>query len=119
MHLEKSDRLLISGYTPGTIRVDNTDYERMILLINSSVTECAFDGSASDLTIELLQPLIAHKPDVMILGSGENHQFPPWQLPAELNAHGIALETMTTSAACRTYNVLVAELRDVCAVLLP
>jgi len=38
---------------------------------------------------------------------------------AELASRGTALETMTTSAACRTYNVLVAEFRDVCAALMP
>ena len=119
MHLEKSDRLLISGYTPGTIRIDHKDYDRMVLLINASVTECSFQGSATDLTIDLFQPLIEQKPDVLILGSGERHQFPPHRLAAELNTFGIALETMTTSAACRTYNVLVAEMREVAAALLP
>lgn len=119
MHLEKSDRLLISSYSPGAIRVDNRDFDRMILLINSSVTECSFEGSAADLTIDLLTPLIEQRPDVMIFGSGEHHQFPPRQLAIELGKHGIALETMTTGAACRTYNVLVAEMRDVCAALLP
>jgi uncharacterized protein len=40
-------------------------------------------------------------------------------LRTELRAAGIALEAMDTGAACRTYNVLVAEERRVAAALLP
>jgi uncharacterized protein len=40
-------------------------------------------------------------------------------LRASLKARGIALEAMETGAACRTYNVLLAEDRHVAAALLP
>jgi len=69
--------------------------------------------------MEVLQPLLKDKPEILIFGSGTNHHFPAPKLVAELASRGTALETMTTSAACRTYNVLVAEFRDVCAALMP
>ena len=119
MHLEKSNRQLISNYGPGSISVDGKSYEQMILIGETSVQVCDFKGPVSELTLEPLQPLIEQRPEILILGSGLNHVFPPAKIIAELASNGIALETMTTSAACRTYNVLVAEFRDVAAALLP
>ena len=119
MHLEKSNRQLISNYGPGNISVDGKSYDQMILVGQTSVEMCDFKGPVSEITLEALQPLIKQRPEILILGSGVNHVFPPAKLIAELAASGIALETMTTSAACRTYNVLVAEFRDVAAALLP
>lgn len=119
MHLEKSDQPLINDYGHRQIVVDGKAFHSAILVSKSGVRETGFEGTALDLTQELLQPLIQEKPEIIVFGSGEKHQFPPMKLIADLAGLGVALEVMSTSAACRTYNVLVSEFRDVAAALLP
>ncbi len=57
--------------------------------------------------------------DVVLLGTGEKQKFLPKDLKQELKKGSIHIETMDTGAACRTYNVLMAEGRRVAALLLP
>jgi uncharacterized protein len=62
--------------------------------------------------------LAALKPDVLLLGTGSTQQFPHPRLYRALTDAGIGLECMDTPAACRTYNILVAENRKVVAAIL-
>ena len=57
-------------------------------------------------------------PEVVLFGTGSNHSFPHPQLYRSLINAGIAIEFMSTPAACRTYNILVAEDRKVVAAVL-
>lgn len=60
----------------------------------------------------------ALKPELVLLGVGEFHQFLHPKIFAPLTQQGIALECMTTAAACRTYNILMSEGRNVLAMLM-
>ncbi|MEQ1525668.1 MAG: Mth938-like domain-containing protein [Gallionella sp.] len=62
--------------------------------------------------------LAALKPDVLLLGTGSKQRFPHSSLFRALTEAGIGLECMDTPAACRTYNILVAEDRKVIAAIL-
>jgi uncharacterized protein len=70
------------------------------------------------LDMEALAPALALGPDILILGTGDEIRFPHSALYAGLASRGIGLEVMDTSAACRTYNVLVADHRAVVAALI-
>lgn len=56
--------------------------------------------------------------EIILLGTGARQRFPNSQLAAPLAAARIGLEVMDLKAACRTYNILVAEGRKVAAALL-
>ena len=58
------------------------------------------------------------EPQLVILGTGEQQQFPKTELYATLLNQGVGVEVMSTPAACRTYNILVSEGRNVAAALL-
>lgn len=58
------------------------------------------------------------QPEFVLFGSGARLRFPPPALTASLLNQGIGVEVMDTGAACRTYNVLIAEGRNVAAALL-
>jgi uncharacterized protein len=62
--------------------------------------------------------LLVHKPVLVIFGSGARLRFPKPALLRGLIEHRVGFETMDTAAACRTYNVLVSEGREVVAALL-
>lgn len=64
------------------------------------------------------EALAALQPELVLFGSGERLRFPPPRLTTALVQHGIGLEVMDTGAACRTYNILMAEGRNVAAALL-
>jgi uncharacterized protein len=76
--------------------------------------------SVVELTPEHFVPLFAQKPDVVVLSTGTRQIFPRAFLRAEFASRKIGLEVMEIGAACRTYNVLVGEERQVlAAILLP
>jgi uncharacterized protein len=56
--------------------------------------------------------------DIVLLGTGRRQRFPHPRLTAALGAKRIGLEVMDVKAACRTYNILVAEERKVALALL-
>jgi len=56
--------------------------------------------------------------EIVLLGTGSRQRFPHPRLTAALAQAGIGLEVMDVQAACRTYNILVAEERKVAAALL-
>ena len=57
--------------------------------------------------------------EIILVGTGDTLRFPPAAWTAGYLACGIGVEIMDTAAACRTYNVLMAEGRRVAAGLLP
>ena len=70
-------------------------------------------------TIEGLAPVVAEGGiELVLLGLGRRGAPVAPTLRAALKAHGIGVEAMDTGAACRTYNVLLAEDRRVAAALL-
>ena len=65
-----------------------------------------------------LEPALALKPEILLLGSGTRTRFPAPALLHEIQSRGIGFEVMDTAAACRCYSVLMAENRRVVAALL-
>ena len=79
------------------------------------------DWSATDffgLTEANFTQILELKPEVILLGTGEKHQFLHPKIFQKLTENGIPLECMTTAAACRTYNILMSEGRNVAAMLI-
>ena len=71
-----------------------------------------------DLSDRQLNPIFELEPDVVLLGTGAQQRFPDAGIMSALGRGGIALEVMRTDAACRTYNILMSEGRNVAAALL-
>ena len=63
--------------------------------------------------------LLKHAPELVIIGTGAQGQFPPRELSFAFARRGVGLEFMDTAAAARTFNVLVGEGRRIAAVLYP
>jgi uncharacterized protein len=70
------------------------------------------------LSIADFDALLALSPEVVLLGTGSRQRIPPPSLYSEFAARGIGLEVMDNRAACRTYNVLLGEARDVAVALM-
>lgn len=74
--------------------------------------------SIDELSIVELEPVLAENPELIVLGTGSRQLLPPPELTFALARRGIGLEMMDTPAACRTFNILIAEGRRPAAVLL-
>jgi len=75
-------------------------------------------ASISELQAEHLDAIIELQPELVLLGTGTRLTFPPPQILASLHRQRIGVEIMGTAAACRTYNILMAEGRFVVAGLM-
>jgi uncharacterized protein len=112
-------RQIIERYAASGFRVSGMIYHGPVLVFPDSTVP--WDAvSASDVTLNTLAPVIEHGGvQILLLGLGRSASAVPAALRTALRAAGIALEAMDTGAACRTYNVLVAEDRRVAAALIP
>ena len=70
------------------------------------------------LTLQDFEDLLTLEPEVVLLGTGSRQHIPPPALYAAFASRGIGLEVMDNRAACRTYNVLLGEFRDVAVALM-
>lgn len=71
------------------------------------------------LEAEHLLICLDYHPEVVLLGCGATMRFPGQEVMAPLHRQGIGVELMNTAAACRTFNILAAEGRNVVALILP
>jgi uncharacterized protein len=109
---------IVRSYQPGRLELADQVITAPVLMSPAAlITDWTFDAIAR-LDEKALHGALAWEPDVLILGTGEHQQFPPSALLAALARRGIGLEVMTTAAACRTYNVLTVDGRDVAAALI-
>ena len=108
---------VFTGYGAGYVVINGTRHEAHLLVTAERVVPWkveGFDGLGSAQAGEL----IALEPEIVILGTGAAHRFPHPDLARTLAAAGIGLEVMDSNAACRTYNILLAEGRGVLAAIL-
>jgi uncharacterized protein len=70
---------------------------------------------ASTLKVEQLEPILAMRPELVVLGTGVRQVFPPQAILAAFLTRGLGIEVMTNAAAARTYSVLAGEGRRVVA----
>ncbi len=108
----------IKAYGPGWVQVDDAR------LVNSVVITSLggrFDWHCTrfeNLSCAHFEQLADLQTELVIFGSGNRLRFPPAALTRSLIERQIGLETMDTAAACRTYNILAAEGRQVAVALL-
>ena len=113
-----SGRQVIESYGVRGFRVTGIAYEYSILVFPDATLDWPVAGIEA-VTIETLQPVVERGgTEILLLGCGARMMPVPPALRQALKAVSISLEAMDTGAACRTYNVLLAEDRRVAAALL-
>ena len=119
LHLAgKTGDNVFTGYGVGYVAVNQTRYDRSLVVTPDRIIEGRLPADVSALTRDHFEFLAETKPEIVLLGTGETLRFPAPDLARTLPLAGIGLESMTTSAACRTYNILTAEGRKVLAAVL-
>ena len=113
-----TSRHRITAYSASTITVNDSIY-RQSLIVTASTMHCPWPvSSLQQLNPETLAPILESKPAVVLLGTGTRQLFPEPQIFALFGQQGIGLEVMDNGALCRTFNILVAEDREVTAAII-
>lgn len=138
--LETGLNILIHGYEVGKVSltgmdaqhpdiksglIDEWDGDNHLGIIRKSIT-IRTDGtmnnwnpqSISDFKTEHFSNFTEEQPEIILLGTGKKLIFPPQDCLSLLQQNNIGYEVMDTAAACRTFNVLAAEGRDVILAIL-
>jgi uncharacterized protein len=111
---------LIRRYGADFIVIGEEEIRRSCLVSAATLTREWPPRSVEQLTVTNLAAIFDLAPEVVVLSTGARQKFPPAALRAEFATRRIGLEVMEVGAACRTYNVLVSEERQVVgAILLP
>lgn len=110
---------LIRSYGGGEIKINDTTFQQPVIVSSSAVAAGPAVATADELAAVHAGAVLAHEPEVVLLGTGTRQRFPAPEFGAAFLRVGVGFEVMDTGAACRTFNVLVAEQRRVVALLIP
>ncbi|MGL6295369.1 MAG: Mth938-like domain-containing protein [Plesiomonas sp.] len=105
-----------SGYGDDFVRVNTEQYQGNVLVTGTEVHAWRPESFA-DLSEEDFKAVLAHQPEVVLLGTGKTIRFPHPKLYQALAAAHIGLDVMDTGAVCRTFNILTSENRKVVALI--
>ena len=119
LHLTSAEnKHLITSYGANYIEINKQRHACNLIVMADSLI---LDWQATDFA-SLTETHFLHiaelQAEVVLLGTGEKHQFLHPKIYKILTEKNIPLECMTTAAACRTYNILMSEGRNVAAMLI-
>jgi uncharacterized protein len=112
-------RQIIGGYGGGGFRVAGIAHRGSVLVFPERTLPwpvSTVEALGADDFAEIRAA--ADRIDVLLLGTGAKPATLDAALRADLRAVGIVVEIMDTGAACRTFNVLLTEARQVAAALI-
>ena len=119
LHLANpGDIKLFTGYADDHVMVNKERFDGSLVVLAEEVrTDWPVLGF-DELSEAHFDYFLALKPEVLLLGTGTKQRFAHPRLYRALTNAGIGVECMDTPAACRTYNILVAEDRRVIAAIM-
>jgi len=108
----------VTARAPGEVHVAGRPYRASLVVSPARVIEDWPVRDAALLAEEALETVLGLSPEIILLGTGERQIFPQPRIYAVIASRGIGFEVMDNGAACRTYNVLLAEGRNVALALI-
>ncbi|MES0371742.1 MAG: Mth938-like domain-containing protein [Mariprofundaceae bacterium] len=110
--------LLFRGYEDDCFLIGNDRYTHGLRFHHGELITPWGPDRIRDLTVEDLAWLLEKPPEVLVIGTGRTTAFPDHSVMEMLSNAHIGFECMDSRAAARTYNILMAEGRDVSAAML-
>ena len=106
-----------TAYGEGYVMVNDQRHEANLIVLPGQVLPWnvqSFDALKEEDFLVLLELNL----EILLLGTGARQRFPHPRLTRALAAKRVGVEAMDLQAACRTYNILMAEERRVAAAIL-
>lgn len=112
-------RQLIQGYREGGFTIAGVRHEGSVLVLPDRTVAWPV-AALNEVTLESLAPVLDAEPavEILVLGAGARFAMVGPAFRSELKDAGVSVESMDTRAACRTFNVLLAEDRRAAAALI-
>jgi len=108
----------ITGYGDGYVEINQTPYAHAVLLSSDGAISAWPAQSFNSLEASHFAQMVELKPELILIGTGSKQRFPKPELLKSLILANIGFEIMNSQAACRTYNILVGEGRQVLLALI-
>jgi uncharacterized protein len=115
INLEAAEEHAIQTYTDHQIQINSIIYERSLIVSRKEIITDIAITNIQELDEQYLDLLLQCKPELIIIGHNNLGSLPPMKIISQLSQKRIGMECMSIGAACRTYNILLSELRGVVA----
>ena len=115
INLEATEKHAIQAYAPHQIQINSIIYETSFIVAKEEIITDVSIKDIQDINTDYLNLLMQLKPEIILIGHEHSGVFPPLAIISALSQQGIGIECMSIGAACRTYNILLAEQRMVVA----
>ena len=120
LHQDSTDALnTVTAYDQGYIEINAKRHLGGVFFMPEGLVSPWDVSIVEELDAERVAELLGWQADIILLGTGARQRFPSPAHLAPIIQAGIGHEIMSTPAACRTYNILMAEGRQVMAAVLP
>jgi uncharacterized protein len=105
--------LLVRSYDRSSVQIGSERLTRSFLVTRDHLQRSWAAHDHAALTGQAIQAILALAPKIVLLGVVASSPLAPGALRRQFTDRGIALEALELGAACRTYNVLAQENREV------
>ena len=109
--------VFIKNYENGSFYIDEKIYKHNIVIINNNILEWVL-SDPDYLQVDDFEKIIIEKPEIIIIGTGKDSILPTVEVIRQIQIHDIGIEFMKTESACKTFNLLISEERNVAGAFL-
>ena len=109
---------VITAYDETSVSINGKPFQQSLIVTPSKLEENWTISAITQLEQQHIEQILALNPELIIIGTGDKLIFPAVEIYSSIIQHGIGIDFMDTGAACRTYNILMSEDRDVVAGLI-
>ena len=103
----------ITSYGPGWIKIAQRKINNPCVVTRATLTTDSLPSNIMNLGMQNIEPIVSMSPEVVIIGTGKKQLFLDQKISSILTNQRIGVEYMDTAAACRSFNILLAEERSV------
>jgi len=114
----QEDGYVITAYDENSVSINGKTFSQSLVIANTRLKENWDVSGIELLTPNHIETVLSFQPELIIIGTGSRLVFPAIEIYSGIIEHGIGVDFMDTGAACRTYNILMSEGRDVVAGLI-
>lgn len=115
INLELAETHAIQAYSDRCIQINSMNYEQSLIVSRKEIITNLGINCIEELDDNYINQLIQLEPKVIVIGHTQQGRLPPLSIVKAMAEKKIGIEFMSIGAACRTYNVLLNEHRQVVA----
>ncbi|GGI75411.1 Mth938-like domain-containing protein [Legionella impletisoli] len=103
----------IQSYSEHEVKINQELYHSNLIVCREHIITTWEATTVQSLDMELMKPILDTNPEVILIGHSKSQAQLPVQVLLPLSQQRIGVEAMSLGAACRTFNVLLSEGRNV------